>query len=119
MTETLTPTESRLARVIIVLGVVLVAAGMRPALTSVGPVLDRIGLDTGLGPTGLGLLGAVPLLAFAAVSPLVHRISHATAAIRAGVAHTASAPRQPTGSRSASGTLSPEAAAATPFITAV
>jgi len=75
VTETLTPTESRLARVIIVLGVVLVAAGMRPALTSVGPVLDRIGLDTGLGPTGLGLLGAVPLLAFAAVSPLVHRIS--------------------------------------------
>ena len=60
---------------IIVLGVVLVATSMRPALTSVGPVLDRIGLDTGLPATGLGLLAAVPLLAFAAVSPLVHRVT--------------------------------------------
>lgn len=60
---------------IIVLGVVLVATSMRPALTSVGPVLDRIGLDTGLPATGLGLLAAVPLLAFAAISPLVHRVT--------------------------------------------
>lgn len=60
---------------IIVLGVILVATGMRPALTSVGPVLDRIGLDTELSGASLGLLAAVPLLAFAAVSPLVHRLS--------------------------------------------
>lgn len=72
---TLTRAESRLARAIIVLGVILVATGMRPALTSVGPVLDRIGLDTGLSGASLGLLAAVPLLAFAAVSPLVHRVS--------------------------------------------
>ncbi len=75
MTQALTPTESRLARVIIVLGVVLVAASMRTPLTAVGPVLSRIGLDSGLSATGLGLLAAVPLLAFAAISPLVHRVS--------------------------------------------
>lgn len=71
----LTRSESHLARLIVVLGVVLVATGMRPALTSVGPVLDRIGLDTGLSAPGLGLLAAVPLLAFAAISPVVHGVT--------------------------------------------
>ena len=51
---------------------VLVAAlCLRPALTAVGPVLESIGADTGLSNTMLGLLSALPLLAFAAVSPLV------------------------------------------------
>ncbi len=52
--------------------VLLVAGCLRPALTSVGPVLDMIGADTGLGTTALGVLGALPLLAFAVLSPLVH-----------------------------------------------
>ncbi|WP_084464794.1 CynX/NimT family MFS transporter [Microtetraspora fusca] len=54
------------------LAVLLVAGCLRPALTSVGPVLDLIGADTGLGTTALGALGALPLLAFAALSPFVH-----------------------------------------------
>jgi CP family cyanate transporter-like MFS transporter len=55
------------------MGAVLVAAVcMRPALTAVGPVLGLIGADTGLSHTMLGLLSALPLLAFAAVSPVVH-----------------------------------------------
>ncbi|MEE2035402.1 MFS transporter [Rhodococcus chondri] len=53
--------------------VMLVAACLRPAITAVGPLLDDIGADTGLGSTGLGVLGAVPLLCFAAVSPWIHR----------------------------------------------
>jgi MFS transporter, CP family, cyanate transporter len=57
------------------LTVLLVAANLRAAITSVGPVVDRIGAGTGLSSTALGLLGAVPLLTFAAVSPLVHRVS--------------------------------------------
>lgn len=52
-----------------------VATCLRPAITAVGPVLTRIGEDLGLGESALGLLGALPLLAFAAVSPLVHRLS--------------------------------------------
>ncbi|WP_200901203.1 MFS transporter, partial [Nostocoides japonicum] len=55
--------------------VFLVAMCLRPALTSVGPLLPRIGAAEGLGETMQGLLGALPLLAFAAVSPLVHRLS--------------------------------------------
>jgi CP family cyanate transporter-like MFS transporter len=54
-------------------GAVLIAAlCMRSPLTSVGPVLDLIGADTGLSHTMLGLLSALPVLAFAAVSPVVH-----------------------------------------------
>lgn len=60
--------------VLAVVGILLVAASLRPAITSVGPVLDRIGADNGLGPGPEGLLAALPLLAFAAVSPLTHQL---------------------------------------------
>ena len=55
-----------------VVGIVAAAVCMRTPLTAVGPVLERIGADTGLSKTLLGLLSALPLLAFSAVSPLVH-----------------------------------------------
>lgn len=55
-----------------VAGIVVAAVCMRTPLTAVGPVLERIGADTGLSNTLLGLLSALPLLAFSAVSPLVH-----------------------------------------------
>ncbi|AXE38873.1 putative transporter YycB [Acidipropionibacterium virtanenii] len=55
--------------------VFLVALNLRPALTAVGPVLPRIGAELRLGEGAQGLIGSLPLLAFAAVSPLVHRIA--------------------------------------------
>ncbi|GHH40007.1 CynX/NimT family MFS transporter [Lentzea cavernae] len=51
--------------------VFLVALNLRPALTSVGPLLPQIGGEAGLSEGAQGLLGALPLLAFAAISPLV------------------------------------------------
>ena len=63
--------------------VLLVAANLRAAITSVGPVLDRIGADTGLSSTALGVLGAVPLLTFAVVSPSVHLLSRRVGTERA------------------------------------
>lgn len=51
----------------------LVAATLRPAITSVGPVIDQIGSDLRLNNTLLGLLATVPLLAFSAMSVLVAR----------------------------------------------
>ena len=51
--------------------VFLVALNLRPALTSVGPLLPQIGSEAGLSEGAQGLLGALPLLAFAVVSPLV------------------------------------------------
>lgn len=58
-----------------ILLILLVAVTLRPALTSVGPVLPWLGDDEGLGETALGVLAALPLVAFALLSPLVHRWS--------------------------------------------
>lgn len=55
--------------------VFLVAFNLRPAITAVGPLLPQIGADVGIDEGAQGLLGSLPLLAFAAVSPFVHRIS--------------------------------------------
>lgn len=63
------------SRALLLVTVLVVAANMRPTITSVGPLIDRIGADTGLGPAALGLLGAIPVLAFAVVSPLVAALS--------------------------------------------
>ena len=57
--------------------VFLAAICLRPAITVVGPLLPTIGNATNLSETRLGLLGALPLIAFALVSPLVHRLSRA------------------------------------------
>lgn len=62
--------------------VFLVAACLRTAITCVGPLLGRIGDDTGLSDTLLGLLGALPLLAFAAVSPVVQGLARRTGSER-------------------------------------
>lgn len=51
--------------------VFLVALNLRPALTSVGPLLPQIGDEVGLSEGRQGLLGALPLLAFALISPFV------------------------------------------------
>lgn len=55
--------------------VLVVAANLRAPITSVGPVLEPLAEGTGLSESQLGLLGAIPLLAFAAVSPLVHALA--------------------------------------------
>ena len=56
------------------MSVLLAAANLRPAITAVGPVLPLIKDDVGLSNAALGLLGAVPVVAFAVVSPVVHRL---------------------------------------------
>jgi CP family cyanate transporter-like MFS transporter len=60
---------------LIAASVFLVALCLRPAITAVGPLLPQIGLDKGLGEGALGVLGALPLVAFGLASPLVHRVS--------------------------------------------
>ncbi|WP_157267904.1 MFS transporter [Azohydromonas aeria] len=51
-------------------GMVLIAANLRPALMGVGPLLKQIQADTGLSPSTLGWLITMPVIAFGAVSPL-------------------------------------------------
>lgn len=50
----------------------LVALNLRPALASVGPLLPQIGTALALSKTAQGMLGSIPLVAFALVSPLVY-----------------------------------------------
>jgi len=52
-------------------GCILIAANLRPALTSVGPLIGDIRATTGMSATVAGLLTALPLLAFGVLSPLV------------------------------------------------
>lgn len=63
------------ARVALVVAVCLVAVNMRPTITSVGPLLEQIGADTGLGPSALGLLASIPLATWALVSPFASGMS--------------------------------------------
>lgn len=52
-----------------------VALNLRPAIIAVGPLLSQIGASLGWGESLLGLLGSLPLLAFAALSFLVQFIT--------------------------------------------
>ena len=51
--------------------VFLIALNLRPAIAAVGPLLTRIGADLNWGEGVQGILAAMPLWAFAAISPLV------------------------------------------------
>lgn len=75
MRNTVTDRRIRRSGVLLVVGLLLVAANLRATITSVGPLLDQVAADTGLSTAALGLLTALPLLAFAVVSPLAHGIS--------------------------------------------
>ncbi|MFD7643725.1 CynX/NimT family MFS transporter [Kitasatospora sp. NPDC059795] len=61
----------RSGRLLLVWGLLVVAANLRASLTGVGPLLDRVQSELGLTPAVAGLLNTLPLLAFAALSPLV------------------------------------------------
>lgn len=62
---------------VVFVGVVLVAANLRASLTGVGALLPAIQRDSGLNGTAAGLLAALPLLGFAAASPLVRPAARA------------------------------------------
>ena len=49
----------------------LVSLNLRPAIAAVGPVLAQMGTDLAWGEGVQGVLTAIPLIAFAVVSPLV------------------------------------------------
>lgn len=75
MTTAAAPARQGLSGLLLGLSLLVVAANLRPTLTALGPVLSLVAADTGLSPSALGLLGSVPLLAFALVSPFVQVLS--------------------------------------------
>jgi MFS transporter, CP family, cyanate transporter len=54
----------------LILGVILVAFNLRPAITAVGPIVGEIQSSLHFSSSILGFLTTLPLLAFALVSPL-------------------------------------------------
>ena len=66
---------SGISGVLLVLGFVLLAANLRPALTSVAPLIGQIRTDTGISNGLAGLLTALPLLAMGVLSPVAPRLA--------------------------------------------
>jgi MFS transporter, CP family, cyanate transporter len=69
--------SSGLRSLLVLLGLVLLAANLRPALTSVAPLIGEIRADTGVSNGVAGLLTTLPLLAFALLSPVAPRLARA------------------------------------------
>ncbi|QDT32923.1 CynX/NimT family MFS transporter [Thalassoglobus polymorphus] len=62
--------QSRSADLLLLVGILLVAINLRPALASVGPLIEDIRRATGLSNSQLGLLTTLPLIAFGVISSL-------------------------------------------------
>ena len=60
---------------LLVLGIALLAANLRSALTVVPPLIGQIRTDTGVSNGVAGLLTALPLLAFGVLSPLAPQVA--------------------------------------------
>jgi MFS transporter, CP family, cyanate transporter len=67
--------RSRLHSVLLLLGIVLLAANLRLALTGVAPLIGQIRADTGISNGVAGLLTTLPLLAFGLLSPIAPRVA--------------------------------------------
>lgn len=67
--------QSRLQKILLIAGIVLIAVNLRPALAGVGPLIGDIRQDTGLSNTLLGLLTTLPLLAFGVFSTLTSLVT--------------------------------------------
>src|SRR5918992_1733841 len=68
-------TPDRLQGVLLVSGIVLLAANLRPALTGVAPLIGQIRTDNGVSNGVAGLLTTLPLLAFGVLSPVAPRLA--------------------------------------------
>lgn len=60
--------KSKANKFLLIAGIILIAINLRPALASVGPLIEDIRATTGLSNTLLGLLTTLPLIAFGVVS---------------------------------------------------
>lgn len=61
---------NKASRTLLLVGVLFISVNLRPALSSIGPLIDMIRQDIGLSDTLLGLLTTLPLIAFGIVSTI-------------------------------------------------
>lgn len=83
MTDAQSPVDKRRQRIMALAGLFLVALNLRPALTSVAPVLSRIGADFDLDSVGQGVLTTLPVLCLGLAAPLAVRLARRIGAERA------------------------------------
>lgn len=63
--STATPRRRLHRPILLIVGIMLIAANLRAALTSVGPLLEQIQQQLALSATAAGLINSLPLLLFA------------------------------------------------------
>ncbi|MFD1414283.1 CynX/NimT family MFS transporter [Oceanobacillus jeddahense] len=61
--------------IILLVGIIFVAFNLRPAITSVGPIIGFIRDDIAISNGTAGLITSLPLIAFAVISPLVPNLA--------------------------------------------
>lgn len=67
--------QSQTRNTLFIIGIIFVAFNLRPAITSIGPLVGMIRTDTGLSNAGAGFITTLPLLAFALLSPIAPRVA--------------------------------------------
>tara|TARA_R110000765_G_scaffold175519_1_gene280390 strand:+ start:6005 stop:7195 length:1191 start_codon:yes stop_codon:yes gene_type:complete len=70
MSESQLKNSKKTTNYLLIVGIIFIALNLRPALASVGPLIEEIRESTGLSNTLLGLLTTLPLIAFGVVSTL-------------------------------------------------
>lgn len=68
--------QDKVPTILLVFGVLFVAFNLRPAITSVGPLIGTIRDDIGLANWNVALLTSLPLIAFAIMSPIAPKLAN-------------------------------------------
>lgn len=64
--------------ILFIIGIILLSFNLRPAITSVGPIIGFIREDLAISNWNAGFLTSLPLIAFALMSPIAPRIANRT-----------------------------------------
>ncbi|MGN8647695.1 CynX/NimT family MFS transporter [Gracilibacillus sp. HCP3S3_G5_1] len=64
--------------ILFIIGIILLSFNLRPAITSVGPIIGFIREDLAISNWSAGFLTSLPLIAFALMSPIAPRIANRT-----------------------------------------
>lgn len=76
MSQSAKERNNRLNQFFLLAGILLIAFNLRPAITSVGPLMGTIRDDLQLANWNTGLITSLPLLAFAVMSPLAPKFGN-------------------------------------------
>src|SRR5699024_8801225 len=72
----LNTTTSKRYRLLLLLAIIITAFNLRPAITSIGPIVGVIREDIGFSNWEVGIITSLPLLAFSVISPLASKVGN-------------------------------------------